>query len=280
MRALFSAELYRLLKQKSTYIILGLCLFFMMLNSSLMGFLLGNADWLKEIYENLMNSGVMNYYDTGTSQQLMAIFNAQASSTAEFIAVNLRGDIVFFIAAFEACFYAAEKKHGYIKNLAFRYDRPKIFLTHSILGLIFTAVLTILSTVFVGLISNIFLKGVDFGRFWALAGYVGVLILLYWTLLNFILICIDLFKSTTAAMALVFVYLSLGSELLYSLIDVILGAAFNASVSIRFFTPVGSLSVISFGDSKSCWTSVLCAVVYSAIAYLIEFFSMRNRDLA
>lgn len=278
MKHLFNAEFYRLLKQKSTYIILIVAVLFMVMNSCMMGVVLGNRPWLKQMYQSILDSGALSAYDSTMRDQFMALYQLSANSLTDFLAINFKGDLLIFLGIFAACFFGAQKKYGYTKNLTQKYTRTSIFTVHALIGLIYAVALVFCSLIGISLVSLIFFVNTPVGNIGKLGFYLLVLILLYAGINCFILIFLDLFKRSSVGILAAFAYIFFGSTILYSLINVIIAGVFKSSASIYYFTPIGNLSVLDYTNTSTLLTAALCALVYILLYFMIEIYVLGQKD--
>ena len=279
MKALFTAEIYRLFRQKSTYIILILSFVFLTFNACMLGLALGNAPWLQEIHDNLLTSGVLEeYYGSAFLEQYQQVMALRPDSAAEFIALNFRGDLVFFLAFFSLCFSASEKKYGFVQQYAPLHKRARLFTVHSLILFLFSACMLVLSFFGILLASQVFFMKMPFGNGLLLLGYLLVLLIIYAAVGNLMLVVFDLIRSTRLAGILIFFYLLIGSSFLYSLLDTVFSGV-GAASSVRIMLPVGSLSVISYTNPGTIAASVFPGVVFLGLTFLLELFYFRRRDL-
>ncbi|MBR0086662.1 MAG: hypothetical protein IJL98_02860 [Lachnospiraceae bacterium] len=275
MKLLLRSEIYRLFRQKSTFIVLTAAAVFMTVSSLSWGMILGNAPWVTRFFANILESGYLDAYGPQIAEQIREIAMMHADTVCQFIAANFRGDLVFFLGFFIACFYRSEAETGYRKNLAFRYTRQQFYIVHVIIVFAYAVVLTLIPAGAITLVSFGFFRSIPFGNAGRLILYLLVLTALYTVIGMFLMILIDLFRNKRMAVVLFFVYLLILSGLLYTMIE----AMFSGGFSIRLFTPVGNLSVIDFGTPGTYLPAAVCSLFYAGLAFMIEFYSMRERNI-
>ena len=208
----------------------------------------------------------------------MAIYQMSANTLVDFIAMNFKRDLLIFIGIFSACFFGAQKKYGYTKNLTQIFSRPQIFTVHVLIGLIYAAALVLCSLIGIMLMSLIFFENTPFGNIGKLGLYLFVLILLYASINCFILICLDIFKRSSVGILAAFAYIFFGSTLVYSLINMVIAGVFKSSASIYYFTPIGNLSVIDYNNTSTLLTAALCAFVYILVSFMLEIYVFSRKD--
>jgi len=273
MKKILRSDLYRLFHQPSTYVILTVTFLIMLVNSLSLGIFLGNADWVSQLHTKLLENLAMvdAYQDTDMFATIISLFSMGADSLLTFISLNMKADLLYFIAAFVACFIALPRNSGYLKNLTPDFDRRVFFLSNLVILFFYSFTITLITVFSNTLASVICFKNLPLGDVNAFLQYACLTVLLVFTAGVVMSIIIEFFRKTSTGVILIFVYLAIGSGIVYTLLDMIFSSILGRDVRIELFTPAGAMSLLSIGDNE---TALISAIVVGIYLFMSVFYEM------
>jgi len=279
MKNILRSDFYRFRHQPGVYVVLVVAFLMMCMNACSLGLVLGNASWLSKVYQNMFDT-------VGSSAELSELFatfslltGMSSESVFEFISLNMKADLLYYMAVFVAIFIAAPKNTGYLKNTASYYDRNLFFCSKLVLLFLYSFLILVVTFCANALASLIFFEDLPLGDITDFAVYVGLTLLLLFTVGVIMSIFAGLFRRPTTGIILIFVYLTLGSGLVYAVMDMILGTLIGREVTIELFTPVGAMSVLKYGNGKTSLIAAIVVGIYLFMSILYEMTLARRKDL-
>ena len=283
MTNLMKSNLYRLYKQPSTWVFLV----FTVINTGFAcfscGLMFGDAPWIQEYYKtaaalmkergidfegilSAVSFNVRNVFEF-TSYGLLASYTLLLSPTIL---------MIFFIVAF----ILREKTYGFVKNLIPAHSRRRIEAGHLLVILIYSAVVTLLSSVTGIFLSRFFYASAiptgSFLRFFvffltetALLTVIGI----------FILMLTDFPRRPFIGGLVAIAYFSFGSAVLYSILSSIVSSITGKQVLVQPYLPYGCLSSIIYSDNGSILGAALVALIFGTVLILLRFYMVKNKEL-
>ena len=283
MMNILRADLYRLFKQNSTWIILLVAVLLFAFLGGTIGFMTGDAPWLKRIFQQI--STQLSAYSSEPSdyqqlEEVLEIVNSmKAGSIAQFIGLALSSDLMILITAFIAVFSSSAKRTGYIKNLYSEYPYPKFFFSQALILLFYSLILVLVAAVTMGVVSFFFFKSLPFGNPFSFALFLLMKALLVWTFGLLVMLLCDVTRKGTSGLIIAIVYISVGSGIIYQMLDAVIVSVFKIDFYIEYCTPLGSMTLLTYGDTKTYLAAAIVVVIYAAVVFLEEILFVRKKDI-
>lgn len=253
MRNVFSMDLYRMIKTKSTYILLA-------------------------IYVGILSLGIFVFktnMDSGFSIGL------EDQTISQFVSYLLSGETtIFLIVIFIAMFINAEFNSGYFKNIM--GDIPKkinYVVSKCLVVAIYTAIYVILGVV-IAIIGSQILGLEELGKVSSLVAYAGMLYLLD-VVIGIIMIMVTIaLRNSAASTSIGIVYILLISSLLYTLVNYGADKLFHAEdFKIQEYLPYGNLMSISTASQTGDFIrAIVVALIFGVVAFLGSTLIVKRRD--
>ncbi len=278
MLNMIRADLYRLVHQKSTWVLLIVSTAVMLFTSFTLGFILGDADWLvvmlKDYDELCRELGMANPFTV-----YKELFSVQCGDSLDFVTQSLTRDLAIAMAIFVYVFAEAPRTGGYIKNLAYQHDRKTRFFSNALMSFIYACMLTFASAAVSFLLSLLFFKKVDMSLFGMFLLYLLLFAMLLCTVGLFIMCVSDLMKRPTGGLLLSIAYMSMGAAAFYQVMNTLVQSVSGDGFFVEFITPLGNMSLLTLGKWDTYLAAVLVVVLYFVLTALTETVFLKNKEL-
>lgn len=278
MLNMIRADLYRLVHQKSTWVLLIVSTAVMLFTSFTLGFILGDADWLvvmlKDYDELCRELGMANPFTV-----YKELFSVQCGDSLDFVTQSLTRDLAIAMAIFVYVFAEAPRTGGYIKNLAYQHDRKTRFFSSALMSFIYACMLTLASAAVSFLLSLLFFKKVDMSLFGMFLLYLLLFAMLLCTVGLFIMCVSDLMKRPTGGLLLSIAYMSMGAAAFYQVMNTLVQSVSGDGFFVEFITPLGNMSLLTLGKWDTYLAAVLVVVLYFVLTALTETVFLKNKEL-
>ena len=260
-------DLYRMVRTKSTYIILAA----MIASCAMM-------IWSFYVTSAAFSSGMMG--ETGADMNLAALM--PQTIDGYFDAFFQGNFLVLFTVIFTVIFCGAEYKHGYIKNVASVISRRTGLVISKLICIFIEIIalhaLTVLCIIigcrgFLGITEVNNVRGVVLEVIWG--------ILMNLSMASVIMLLFIIARKTTLPMVIGIIYVLMGSTI-YSLADLIVEKLFKITdFSVAEYTNMGNmLSYVNSTASQSTLIrSAIVAVVYLVVSAVVSCMLMNKKDV-
>ena len=282
---LLKSNLYRLIRQPSTWLFLA----FTVINTGIAcfscGLMFGDAPWIREYTKTA--SAMMKESGFGVDfETLISSVTMSVRSAFEFSAYGILGSfglllsptiiMIFFIVAF----ILREKAYGFVKNLLPVYSRNRIEAGNLMMILIFSAVITLIGALTGVLLSGFFYaSAIPSGSFLRFLVYYFTETLLLTVIGIFILILMEIFRRPFWGGLLAIVYFSLGSAVFYGILSGLVSGIAGKQVQVQAYLPFGCISSMIYSDDGSLRRSMIVALIFGAVLVALRFYMVKNKEL-
>ncbi len=274
---ILSADLYRLGKQKTTWIIPLVTFVVIFVFGCLYGILYGNVSWLDGIHRSMKES--MNSVDA--SGEMANLFQLPDMSLAEYIVfiyqeVNLS---VIAIIIFTSMYVSAVKRNGFSKNVASVYNTFPYNVSQAAVLLGYSVLLTLVSFLANVASASIFFEGIEPGNFGSLLLFFVVIALLHWAACLMVALLCDLFKNTTVGIVVGCLYTGFFAVLLYAGINALIGLIATTDFRINHLFPFAFSLIMKYDVSSSYLYGVALAAIWAVLFFVLKPL-VRKKDIA
>lgn len=280
MRDILMADLFRLKKQKSTWIFPLVTFIVLFLFGCIKGFLLGNAAWLKVFHEAITGglSAIEEQAGLGSMNLFSTLLGSNYSNFASYITSTFQRDSIIFLILFVSVYVAAVKRNGFSKNIGFTYNTMKYNLCQALVLLAYSFIITITNLLAVVLSSIIFFENIEFGNVGTFILYFIIVALLHWAECLMVVLMCDTFRNPSTGIIIGCLYTGAVASFLCEAVNIIFETIVKTDFRLNHIMPYG-FSLIMRYDSAS---SYLYGFALSALYVLIFFagkFIIRKRDI-
>ena len=273
---IISADLFRLGKQKSTWIIPVATFAIAFMFGCLNGLVYGNASWLSELH-GAMQEGMASI--GGDSSGMSLIFNAQFPSLAEYVVASFQRESVIAIIIFASVYTSSVKRNGYSKNIARVYNTFSYNVSQAVILLGYSILITLLNLCANVASASIFFEGIEPGNFGSLLLYFVVTALLHWAACLMIVIVCDAFRNTTVGIIVGCLYTGLFASLLSAGINALIGLMVKTEFTVNHLFPYMYSLALKYNDTGSYLYGVALSAVYAVVFFLLKMI-VRKKDIA
>ncbi len=265
MIRVFRMELYRVLRSVSTWILIVIYFGIYLFAGGLMGILLGDSGLSQSFQQELFGSTVEAVTD------FAELFNA-----------CMMGNMVVLITSvFMGMHATAHSVTGFQKNLA-GCTRPWHFaVSNAFILLLFHAVLILVGMLALRLVTFLTHATVSLASPSGLLRYCLVYLLLVTAFGMFASLTADVTRSRVAAIAVPVVYCTVGSKLLYQLVNYCAAGLPGASdFRIEAYVPYGLITTLpADADPPICIRAAISAVIFTLLCMAVSIYVRRKQDI-
>ena len=273
---ILSADLLRLGKQRSTWILPLATFVIVFIFGCLNGMIYGNAPWLNELH-GMMKEG-MSTLD-GSSDSMAIIFDAEFPSLADYVVMTFQRESVIAIVIFASVYVSAVKRNGYSKNIAGIYNSFSYNVSQAIVLLGYSIMITLINLCANVASASIFFTGIDPGNFGSLLLYFVVSALLHWAACLMIVIVSDAFKSPTVAIVVGCLYTGAVASLLYTGLNALIDLLVKTDFRVNHLFPFAFSIIMKYDVPESYVYGAAIAVIYAALFFVLKLL-IRKKDIA
>lgn len=280
MKNILSADLFRLRRQKSTWLIPLLTFIILFLFGCIKGFLVGNAGWLKLFHEAINDglSTVEQQTGLGSLGDLSSILGGSYPDTASYIASSFQRDSIMSLVIFVSVYAAAVRRGGFVKNIGKLCNSFGYSLTQAVVLLGYSVIIMAVNLCAVWLSTLLFFEKTQFGNAGSLILYFLITALLHWAECLMVVLMCDWFKSPTTGIIIGCIYTGAAASLICSVVNLVFELAFKTGFKINHIMPYGFSLIMRYDSAPS----YLYGVGLSAV-YLLIFFAgkalIRKKDI-
>ena len=282
MRNVLSADLYRLSRQKSTWLLPVFTLLAVFLLSCLNGFLFGNAPWVKEIHEAIA-SGAAQVDDqaglNGSLSSVSMLFGGTFKSTADYITTTFQRDTMIVLVLFVSFYAASVRRNGFCKNIGKIYNSAVYNISQALVILAYSLVIIFVNLGASLLASTIFFTGMEFGNAGSLLLYFLITGVLHWAEALMVVLMCDFFKNPSTGVIIGCLYNGLIVSLACSLLNSLFAMVLKTDFKLNHIMPYGFSMIMKYDDTKSYLYGVALAAIYVVIFFIGKAL-VRKKDVA
>jgi hypothetical protein len=276
---MLSVDIYRLGKQKSTWIIPLATFAIIFVFGCLYGLIYGNASWLDGIHKSMIDS--MNSVDG--SGAMAGLFNIGVTSLAEYVVfiyqtqeVNLS---VIAIIIFVSMYVSAVKRNGYSKNVAAQYNTFPYNFSQAAGLLGYSVLLTLIALCANVAAAPIFFEGIEPGNFVSVLLFFLVTSLLHWAACLMIVLICDMFRNATIGIVVGCLYTGFFATFLYAGINALIGLIAETDFRINHLFPFAFSLIIKYDDTWSYVYGAALAIIWAILFFVLKPL-VRKKDIA
>ncbi len=278
MQHIIRSELYRMRKNKSTWVILIILLILMFIVAISDGFVFGNAPWVKEMMGNLSAAVSAGMGDFSFNELFAMLGLMNCKSIAEFITYSMRRmDIIFFIAVFITCFTVPKRHTGFVKSTAGMYPNHWFSFSDILMILLFSFLIEFVTALSSLSAAFICFEDTPFGDPVSFAVYFVLHVLLVFVS-GVAMNCVTQIFKGGFGVVLIIGFSVMFSSIVYSAADTILGALTGSDLRIEALTPVGNITDLEYNNWNQYFRAMLVIVAYGLMGICSEFFIFAKKD--
>ncbi len=272
---ILSADLYRLGKQRSTWILPLATFVLAFIFGCLNGFIYGNASWLTEIH-GLMQDGMSSL---NGSESLSLIFNAEFPSLADYVVLSFQRESVIAIVIFVSVYTSAVKRNGYSKNIARVYNTFSYNASQAIVLLGYSVLITLVNMCANVASASIFFEGIEPGNFGSLVLYFTVTALLHWAACLMIVLLGDTFRNSNVCIIVGCLYTGAFASLLYVGINYLISLIGQTDFQINHLFPFAFSLIMKYDVASSYVYGAALAAIWAVLFFVLKPL-VRKKDIA
>lgn len=209
------------------------------------------------------------------------LFDQPNITCAYNIASFFNGGLLYFLLPiFISMFFASEYKNGYSKNIYGLYhNKIKIYIAKFIVVALEVASIFVLSTLFIILLSVIFMKDLKFDFSATLFVNLGLKYLLHMADISIITLLCTLFRNSKSG--ILYGLLSVTFlNLIYMLFDFLMDKIFKIEVYIEEYLPYGISDSLNLEKaSGNVAYTIFISLLFIIVSIFVSYFLVNKRDL-
>ena len=269
MRNILLSDVYRLKRQKSTWILPLATFVVMFLFGCIKGFLLGNAAWLKAFHETMLEgiSAIETQTGVGSLNVFSSLLGSRYPDFATYVTSTFQRDSILFLIIFVSVYCAAVRRNGFSKNIASVFNSTRYNVSQALVLLCYSFILIAANLLAVMLSSVIFFEDMAFGGVGAFILYFVITAILHWAECLMVVLLCDRLRSPSAGVVIGCLYTGAVVSFVCEAVNIVLETVVGTAFRLNHIMPYG-FSLIMRYDSAS---SYLYGVALSAIYVLIFF---------
>jgi len=283
-QSILSTKLYQLRKQTSTYVILIVAFVMAIFSAFAASVMYGNVPFFRNVLDTTITY-LKAYGNLTDSTGYIASFFEYLSQNVItdkffFLSTALTSDGLTLFILFTFFNVIRGKKDGFEKMLM-PLSTPGIrFLADGLILLGYAFILNLVTTI--PFICMSFVSIQDIG-FFDIGSY-----LLYFTLKTLLLTVVgllivaflDILPKKKLSFIFVIAYVFLLFSSLYDFFTMILQNVMNVNLYADYAFPMGSFLYLTMGDTNLSISSIVVVVLYTALAFVLEFVVTKKKDMA
>ena len=279
MKEILSADLYRLGKQKSTWILPLATFVIAFLFGMLYGAIFGNASFLNDFHD-MMKQGVSSVGGTtgaGQGGDVAFMFSAEFNSLADYVATVFEHESFIAIVIFVSVYASAVKRNGFVKNIGRRYNSFQYNASQAIIILGYSVLITFVNLLATVSSALIFFEGIEPGNFWSLLSYFLIVALLHYAASLMIVILCDFFKNNNAGIIIGCILGAL-SKTLCDLLNALIKLIADTGFTINHLFPFAYATSMRYGVTSSYLYGLALAAIYTVLFFLMKI-PLKKKDV-
>lgn len=271
------ADLYRMVKTKSFYVVAACTVVFLLMNLALLKTDLDMAETeqqtVSEETDETVNLGMSVSMDTAPGEEATIMDVVYSTFSSKFAAL--------FLVVFVVLFSTADIHSGYLKNIGGQVaNRAYLIISRAVCIVVFTGGFMVLSffTLLAGM--KLILGYVHLGSLGAVASYLGIQFVLY-AALALIVMCISVIVKNNAISMTVGICLCMNvMTILYGLINQTAAKMGFENFDILKYTITGNILLLPPDMDKSIYLRCVgTAVVFMILSAVLGAWTLRKRDI-
>ncbi len=287
MMNVIKMDLYRMVKQKISYILLVAMTAFLVFSVAMTAFLVFSVAMTKEDMAMTQTPMTAEQASEESMGNLGLYLNVPAAS-AQDVTVDLevfshmasRAPAIF-TAIFAVIFLTADLQTGYIKNIAGQIEKRQwLIYSKAVVLAVYTAVSFIVTLITITLSCAVFFGKATISSFPKLMAYMGGEYMLYMAF-GCIILCLAVIIRNHAVTVALAICLCMNIQLvLYGVINSLLGRAGVDGMNISEYTVSGWMSCLSLGASAGdMLRGIVTALIFGAAALTVAVIVFKQRDI-
>ncbi|MDF9838066.1 MULTISPECIES: ABC transporter permease [unclassified Breznakia] len=250
---LIKADLYRLFKTKSYYVVGAILVFFILTLMYSLG--------------DMINSGITTeQFDYGFD-----IHNPQLIDLLYNVFMNTVLPMIIGIGA--AMYVCTDYSSGYIKNIASSVNnKATIALSKFITMIIGVTIYFILMILLTYILGTLFIGNVDIGDVGAILQYTGMSLFLNLVIIALVILAASFLRSSAATITLIVVVV-MTAQLGYQALDQFLG------LDLAEYSPVMNIGLLTPANTELWGTMLISGAVFMAIYIAGSLVAMEKKDI-
>lgn len=252
-------DFYRMMKSKSSYIILLVLFAITIFNTSLTG---------------LMRMQISNNGD------VIERFNV----LSEAFRFSSNAGVLLFLSIFTVIYSSSMYKTGYIKNIVGKVNyRVDLLISNIVIILIYSV--AVFLTVFIAMTIGGFI-GYETVEFIGFKGFlVGTILqyILVVSLMMGVLLLVTLLKKSGGVMAIAIIYVNGMGLLFWNLLNAVIEKYISKSIEIMDYSVICSISKVDMTtriNFDNYWKILIVGLVWASIFIISSVFVMNKKDIA
>lgn len=279
MLNMMKMDLYRMVKTKSTYVIL----FVMILVTVLTTYLATQMPEEEMAAAQEMESGQEETVNFGMTVSVSEVAEAgeQITVFGMFYANSQAKALGLFLVIFTVIFSTADINSGYIKNIGGQVkSRWKLIISRTFSILVYTILFLGLFILFQAVSNRIFFGYLEWGDGKAFLIYLGISILLDFALEMICMAVSVLLRNNVFSMIFAICLCMNLMVIIYNAIDRLIAKNGGKDFHLLEYTVTGKLAVFPINPTgQECLGAVLIALIFSGAAILLSCIVFEKRDI-
>ena len=281
MKNILTADLFRLKKQKSTWILPLVTFIVLFIFGCIKGLLLGNASWLRVFHETI-NGGIAAIgKEAGIIEgdNFLSILGGNYPNLASYITSTFQRDSITILVIFVSVYAAAVRRNGFAKNIGSVYNTFKYNVSQAIIILGYSFLIMAVNLCAVMLSSSLFFENMEFGNIGSFILYFVIAAMLHWAECLMVVLMCDYFKSPTTGIVIGCLYTGAVASFLCSAVNLVLEAVAKTDFRLNHIMPYGFSLIMRYDNAAS----YAYGIALSAIFVLIFFGGkalIKRKDIA
>ncbi|MBO7364729.1 MAG: hypothetical protein J6U26_05305 [Lachnospiraceae bacterium] len=281
MKALLSAGFYRLVRQKSTWIILGVFAVWIGFSAFSLGSLLGDAPWAAALREQMiasLNSARSAYNADVVDAYLELLGTVSVKSRDYFISLGHSADSMLFLYAFLLCFVDARRKHGALKHVWPSASPAARFRADLLLCGFFIVLMEAVQFLAFSIMGLVSFTGVPYEHPLFLLPHYAVEAMLLLCVAALMTAALDLLAKSRLRTWIPLFYLLFIRFYLFLAVDGLFANTVGEGTRLEDFLPSGAYETLPYGSVPDLLRGAVVAILFTGAAFLAEIHLFPKRD--